>query len=145
MPPQFLVDQLAHLAPFPILGRPGQQLVGMERVETDNEAPADQWRIEPHRSGRRGIDQEQNEIDHDVGGQVAVKNAQGARPAPGPFLQLGSARGFANAHARMELSGLALLTAYRHGNNRVSQIKSSGSYLRATVEPSHNIVNFTQI
>ncbi len=54
---------------------------------------------------------------------MAVEDAQRAGAAPGPFFQLRDARGFPHAHTGMELRGLALLTAYRHGTNPVSRGK----------------------
>src|SRR5579872_1316914 len=50
-----LLDELADLAVLPILGRPRQHLIGVQRMQTQEQAPADQRRIEPHRPRRGGI------------------------------------------------------------------------------------------
>src|SRR6185437_9292536 len=106
------LDQLTHLALLPVMRRPGQHLVGVQAVQEDEHAPADERRIEPGRPGRRGIDQEQHEIDDHIGGEMAVEAAQRAHPAPRPLLDLGRMRSVPCADARSQLDWLAALATH---------------------------------
>src|SRR5690349_13166037 len=106
------LDQLTHLALLPVMRRPGQHLVGVQAVQEDEHAPADERRIEPGRSGRGGVDEEEHEIDDHIGGEMAVKAAQRAHAAPRPLLDLGRMRRVPCADARSQFDWLAALATH---------------------------------
>src|SRR5690348_1221078 len=106
------LDQLTHLALLPVMRRPGQHLVGVQAVQEDQHAPADERRIEPGGAGRGGIDEEEHEVDDHVGGEMAVEATQRAHPAPGPLLDFGRVRGVPCADAWSEFDWLAALATH---------------------------------
>jgi hypothetical protein len=68
-----LGDQLADLAFLPLLGRPGQNMEGVEAVDRDRDAPSQQRPEEPRAAATEDIDQEQDRVDHQIDGEVVVE------------------------------------------------------------------------
>src|SRR5260221_4569032 len=93
--------------------RTGRHSVGVQAVKQDDHAPADDRRIDPGRSGRRRIDEEEHEIDDHVSREMAVEAAQGPRPPPRPLLDFGKMRRIPRADARSQFDWLATLATHR--------------------------------
>src|ERR1051326_6967211 len=101
------VHELADLALLPVARRPRKQLVGIGRVQADEEAPADQNFVKPGLTRRRLVDQEQGDVPEHKDAEVRVEQAQALHLAPRPLLQLDLASRLADACSGAQLDGLA--------------------------------------
>src|SRR3954451_24924655 len=84
----------------------------MQAMQAQEQAPAEQYLVEPGLAGSRQVDEKNNQVEDHVDRQVSVKEAQGCHPAPRPSLEFGLVRNFANARAGQHRDRLAALTSH---------------------------------
>ena len=100
-------DELADFALLPAMGRPRQQVIGVEPMERQDETPGEERYIEPRRTRGRAVDEEESEIDADEDGEVSLERAHGTNASPRPLLDLGDPRLLAYIDAGSQLDRLA--------------------------------------